>query len=85
MSSDIVMLHVRFSPDGSVVEISERPAPNSAQAWFDWISLNAARRLSGAFGRSWRVPHPSRQARGTAGRDRRKECGGLISPARRLK
>ena len=41
MSSDIVMLHVRFSPDGTVVEISERPEPNSAQAWFDWISLNA--------------------------------------------
>lgn len=41
MSTDIVMLHVRFSPDGAVSEISERPAPNSAQAWFDWISLNA--------------------------------------------
>ncbi|MBG0792199.1 hypothetical protein IYY11_01735 [Methylocystis sp. H62] len=40
MSSDTVMLHVRFGPDGGVVEISERPAPNSAQAWFDWVSLN---------------------------------------------
>jgi hypothetical protein len=42
MSSDIVMLHVRFAPNGGVVEISERPAPNSAQEWFDWISLNAS-------------------------------------------
>lgn len=41
MSSDIVMLHVRFSPDGGVSEIGERPAPHSAQAWFDWIGLNA--------------------------------------------
>ncbi|MGD9545322.1 MAG: hypothetical protein AB7F41_00175 [Methylocystis sp.] len=41
MSSDMVMLHVRFAPDGSVVEISERPAPNSAQEWFDWVSLSA--------------------------------------------
>lgn len=40
MSSDIVLLHVRFAADGSVAEISERPAPNSAQAWFDWVSLN---------------------------------------------
>ncbi|MBM3551503.1 MAG: hypothetical protein FJX45_06965 [Alphaproteobacteria bacterium] len=53
MASDIVMLHVRFSPDGSVTEISERPAPNSAQAWFDWISLNvpgAYQALSGGRG-----------------------------------
>jgi hypothetical protein len=58
MSSDIVMLHVRFSPDGSVVEISERPAPNSAQAWFDWISQNvpdAYQALSGGRG-VFRVP-----------------------------
>ncbi len=53
MSSDMVMLHVRFAPDGSVVEISERPASNSAQAWFDWISLNmsdAYQALSGGRG-----------------------------------
>ena len=58
MSSDIVMLHVRFAPDGGVVEISERPAPNSAQAWFDWISLNvpdAYQALSGGRG-VFRVP-----------------------------
>lgn len=53
MSSDIVMLHVRFAPDGGVVEISERPAPNSAQAWFDWVSLgvpDAYQGLSGGRG-----------------------------------
>ncbi len=58
MSSDIVMLHVRFAPDGSVVEISERPKPHSAQAWFDWISLNvplAYQALSGGRG-VFRIP-----------------------------
>ncbi len=58
MSSDIVMLHVRFAPDGGVVEISERPASNSAQAWFDWISLNVAdayQALSGGRG-VFRIP-----------------------------
>jgi hypothetical protein len=53
MASDIVLLHVRFSPDGSVAEISERPAPNSAQAWFDWVSLgvpDAYQGLSGGRG-----------------------------------
>jgi hypothetical protein len=58
MSSDIVMLHVRFAPNGGVVEISERPAPNSAQEWFDWISLNAPdayQALSGGRG-VFRIP-----------------------------
>ncbi|HEY8161576.1 MAG TPA: hypothetical protein VIF34_04825 [Methylocystis sp.] len=58
MSSDILMLHVRFAPDGGVVEISERPTSNSAQAWFDWISLNvpgAYQALSGGRG-VFRIP-----------------------------
>jgi hypothetical protein len=58
MSSDIVMLHVRFAPNGGVVEISERPVPNSAQEWFDWISLNAPdayQALSGGRG-VFRIP-----------------------------
>jgi hypothetical protein len=58
MSSDFIMLHVRFSPDGTVAEISERPEPNSAQAWFDWISLNvpnAYQALSGGRG-VFRIP-----------------------------
>jgi hypothetical protein len=71
MSSDIVMLHVRFSPDGSVVEISERPAASSAQAWFDWISLNTPdgyQALSGGRG-VFRVP-----------RDKLKElCAGIAA------
>jgi hypothetical protein len=32
------MIHVRFSPDGSVTEIGERPPALSAQAWFDRLS-----------------------------------------------
>lgn len=53
MSSDLVMLHVRFAPDGSVAEISERPSPHSAQEWFDWVSLaepDAYQGLSGGRG-----------------------------------
>ncbi|MGA8172651.1 MAG: hypothetical protein WB816_17710 [Methylocystis sp.] len=41
MSSDIVNLHVRFAPNGTVSEVSERPAEISPQAWFDWVSLNS--------------------------------------------
>jgi len=35
------LIHVRFSPDGSVVEISERPTALSAQAWFNRLSEKA--------------------------------------------
>lgn len=42
MASEIVMIHVRFAPNGAVVEISERPAPVSPQDWFDWLSNNLA-------------------------------------------
>ncbi|MEK8126241.1 hypothetical protein WOB59_25370 [Methylocystis sp. IM4] len=59
MSSDILMLHVRFAPDGGVVEISERPTSNSAQAWFDWISLNAPDAYSSAFRWAGSVPYSS--------------------------
>jgi len=38
MDSDIVLIHVRFGSDGSVVEISERPAPLSPQQWFNLLS-----------------------------------------------
>ncbi len=37
MSTDLVMIHVRFSPDGTAVEISERPAMLTPQAWFDCL------------------------------------------------
>jgi hypothetical protein len=39
MEEGHVMIHVRFAPDGSVTEISERPADRSAQEWFNALSL----------------------------------------------
>jgi hypothetical protein len=36
------MIHVRFAPNGLVVEISERPPAISPQDWFNWLSDNAA-------------------------------------------
>ena len=80
MSSDIVMLHVRFAPDGGVVEISERPTPNSAQAWFDWVSLNAPDAYQALSGGRGVFRHDARQARRTAREHRRQQCGGLIWP-----
>lgn len=38
MSEAEVMIHVRFAADGSVTEIGERPAPLSAQDWFNCLS-----------------------------------------------
>jgi hypothetical protein len=35
MSSNAVVIHVRFAPDGSVTEIGERPSSFSAQQWYD--------------------------------------------------
>lgn len=45
MEPDQIMIHVRFSPDGSVVEIGERPADSTPQQWFDLLS----RAAGGAF------------------------------------
>lgn len=39
--SQNVMIHTRFAPNGSVVEIGERPASLSPQDWFDFLSDNA--------------------------------------------
>jgi hypothetical protein len=36
-----VMIHVRFAPNGSVTEISERPTTVSAQDWFNRLSDRA--------------------------------------------
>ncbi len=33
-----VMIHVRFAPNGTVVEISERPTPLTPQDWFNYLS-----------------------------------------------
>jgi hypothetical protein len=36
--TDIAMIHVRFSADGAVAEISARPASLSPQQWFNELS-----------------------------------------------
>lgn len=33
-----VMIHVRFAPDGTVMEIGERPAGCTAQQWFNFLT-----------------------------------------------
>lgn len=33
------ILHVRFAANGSVIEISERPAALTPQDWFNFLSL----------------------------------------------
>lgn len=38
METETVLIHVRFAPDGAVVEIGERPAPASPQDWFNRLS-----------------------------------------------
>jgi hypothetical protein len=35
MDTDKILIHVRFSPDGSVVEIGERPATVGPQDWYE--------------------------------------------------
>ncbi len=50
---DNVMIHVRFSPNGTVTEIGERPAAASAQEWFNHLSRstsNCYESLSGGRG-----------------------------------
>lgn len=53
MESKSVMIHLRFAPNGSVVEISERPPELSPQEWFDQLSNkfgNAYQAFSGGRG-----------------------------------
>ena len=42
MESDNRLIHVRFSPSGTVVEIGERPDALTPQQWFNFLSLRAA-------------------------------------------
>ena len=42
MESQNVVIHVRFAPNGVVVEISERPTGLSPQEWFNYLSDKAA-------------------------------------------
>lgn len=41
MDTPNIMIHVRFAPNGQVVEISERPAETSPQDWFNHLSEKA--------------------------------------------
>ncbi len=41
MDTQNVVLHARFAPNGTVVEISERPASVSPQDWFNFLSDKA--------------------------------------------
>lgn len=42
MESQNVLIHVRFAPNGVVVEITERPTALSPQGWFNFLSYKAA-------------------------------------------
>ncbi|MBB6254460.1 hypothetical protein [Nitrospirillum iridis] len=41
MQTETVMIHVRFAPNGTVVEIGERPPALAPQDWFNHLSLRA--------------------------------------------
>jgi hypothetical protein len=41
MDPQTVNIHVRFAPNGTVVEISERPPALSPQDWFNYLSDKA--------------------------------------------
>lgn len=36
-----ILIHARFAPNGTVVEISERPASLTPQDWFNHLANNA--------------------------------------------
>ncbi len=42
METQDVIIHVRFAPNGTVVEIGERPKAISPQEWFFYLSDKAA-------------------------------------------
>ncbi len=53
MEPQKVLIHLRFAPNGTVVEISERPKVLSPQEWFNCLSEkagNAYQSLSGGRG-----------------------------------
>lgn len=41
MDTQGVIIHARSAPNGTVVEISERPAGLTPQQWFNFLSENA--------------------------------------------
>ncbi|MDI4664489.1 hypothetical protein K9U40_09150 [Xanthobacter autotrophicus] len=42
MDAETVIIHARFAPNGTIVEISERPAGLDPQDWFNFLSYQAA-------------------------------------------
>jgi hypothetical protein len=38
MATNDVIIHARFAPNGTIVEIGERPAGLNPQQWFDYLS-----------------------------------------------
>ena len=43
METETVIIHARFVPDGTVVEISERPTGLTPQEWFNFLSEKAGK------------------------------------------
>ncbi|MGT2439376.1 hypothetical protein ACU4GH_30315 [Bradyrhizobium betae] len=41
METQSIVLHARFAPNGTVVEIGERPAGLAPQDWFNFLSDKA--------------------------------------------
>lgn len=53
MDTDTLLIHVRFAPNGTVVEIGERPKGFTPQEWFNRLSDRAGdhyRTLAGGRG-----------------------------------
>jgi hypothetical protein len=53
MSGEEVLIHVRFSPEGAVTDIGERPAAATPQGWFNQLATQfgeAYQPLSGGRG-----------------------------------
>nr|WP_128947951.1 MULTISPECIES: hypothetical protein [Bradyrhizobium] len=42
MNSQEVIIHVRFAPNGRVIQISERPAKLNPNQWFDVLNTRAS-------------------------------------------
>lgn len=40
--SEPVIIHARFAPNGTVIEISERPQGLDPQEWFDFLAYRCA-------------------------------------------
>ncbi len=50
MSEDKLIIHARFAGNGTIAEISERPAGLDPQEWFDFLSYRRALQYSALAG-----------------------------------